>query len=285
MVVAIPLTLHIQLANLAFGFDIAIPIILLLAAVGGYWLAHHDMHPIQNITRTARHITATDMHQRLHIQRRDEFGELGDTIDQMLDRLERAFQRQRQFTADASHELHTPLTIVNLQASRALGQLLSSQEYRQAFTIILQENASMSRLVNNLLTQAWADSGQASVAREALDLGEVIFEAVERLAPIAQQNNIAITLASFPEMNMRGDRAYLIQLFTNIIENALKYGRGITRQVRIDASVQNDNGQTSVAIHIIDDGPGIAPEHLPHLFDRFYRVKPSPNAPSGQSKR
>jgi signal transduction histidine kinase len=126
--------------------------------------------------------------------------------------------------------------------------------------------------VNDLLSLARADSGQASIARDTLDLGEVIFDAVERLAPLAQQNGTAITIAPLPEMGLQGDRDDLCQLFTNIIENALKHGHGIARQAQIDASLHNDNGRASATIRVADDGPGIAPEHLPHLFDRFYQV-------------
>jgi two-component system, OmpR family, sensor kinase len=272
MVVAIPSTLSRQLADLALGFAVAIPIVLVLSTGGGYWLARHAMRPIQSITRTAQDISVTDLHRRLRIRRRDEFGELGATIDQMLERLEGAFLRQRQFTADASHELRTPLTIVSLQASRALEQPLTPQEYRQTLAVILQESASMSRLVNDLLTLARADSGQVSMTQDTLDLGEIIFDAVERLAPLAQQNGTAIAIAPLPEMAVQGDRDYLCQLFTNIIENALKHGQGIARQVQIAASLPINKGQPSVAIRVADDGPGIAPEHLPHLFDRFYQV-------------
>ncbi len=269
MGVAIPSTLSRQLADLALGFAFAIPIVLVLSTGGGYWLAQHAMRPIQSITRTAQDISATDLHRRLRLRRRDEFGELGAPIDQMLERLEGAFLRQRQFTADASHELRTPLTIVSLQASRGLEQPVTPQEYRQTLAVILQESASMSRLVNDLLTLARADSGQASMALDTLDLGDSIFDAVERLAPLAQQNGTAITIAPLPEMGIQGDRDYRCQLFTTIIENALKHGQGIARQVQIAASLP---GQASVAIQVADDGPGIAPEHLPHLFDRFYQV-------------
>jgi signal transduction histidine kinase len=130
----------------------------------------------------------------------------------------------------------------------------------------------MSRLVNDLLTLARADSGQASMTQDTLDLGEIIFDAVERLAPLAQQNGTAIAIAPLPEMGVQGDRDYLCQLFTNIIENALKHGQGSARQVLIAASLPINKGQPSVAIRVADDGPGIAPEHLPHLFDRFYQV-------------
>jgi two-component system OmpR family sensor kinase len=134
-----------QLRMLALGLATAIPVVLVLSTGGGYWLAQHAMRSVRSITRTAQEISATDLHRRLRIKRRDEFGELGATIDQMLERLEDDFLRQRQFTADASHELRTPLTIVNLQASRGLEQPLTPEEYRQTLTVILQENAGMSR--------------------------------------------------------------------------------------------------------------------------------------------
>jgi signal transduction histidine kinase len=116
---------------------------LLLAAIGGYWLAGKALRPVKMITRTANEINATDLRRRLHLQRRDEFGELAATFDQMLARLEAAFKRQAQFTADASHELRTPLTIIDLEINRALTQCEQPDDYRQVLEQIQAENEQM----------------------------------------------------------------------------------------------------------------------------------------------
>ncbi|TMD27292.1 MAG: HAMP domain-containing protein [Chloroflexi bacterium] len=124
---------------------------LLVAAIGGYWLAGKALRPVKMITRTANEISATDLRRRLHLQSRDEFGELAATFDHMLARLEAAFKRQAQFTADASHELRTPLTIIDLEINRALTQLEQPEAYRHVLEQIQAENEQMTATVNSLL--------------------------------------------------------------------------------------------------------------------------------------
>src|SRR5581483_6418323 len=124
---------------------------LLVAAIGGYWLAGKALRPVNMITRMANEIHATDLRRRLHLRRRDEFGKLAATFDQMLARLEAAFKRQTQFTADASHELRTPLTIINLEITRALIQCELPEAYRRVLEQIQAENEQMTAIVNSLL--------------------------------------------------------------------------------------------------------------------------------------
>lgn len=263
------------LNDLSSILALAAPLCLLLAGVGGYWLAGRTLRPVQTITRTAQQISETDLHRRLNLKQRDELGELGGTFDGMLERLEAAFERQRQFTADASHELRTPLTIVDLEAGRALSHELTPQENRQIMTVIQQENRHMARLVNDLLMLARADGGQSKLKHETVELSEVVVDTVERLAPQAQRSGMSIKMAPLPELKMRGDSIYLMQLLTNIVENALKYGAGVGTRVEIDLVRQYKEGEVWARLRIRDDGPGIDPEHLPHLFERFYRVDQS----------
>jgi two-component system, OmpR family, sensor kinase len=263
------------LNDLSSILALAAPLCLLLSGVGGYWLAGRTLRPVQTITRTAQQISETDLHRRLNLKQRDELGELGGTFDGMLARLEAAFERQRQFTADASHELRTPLTIVDLEAGRALSHELTPQENRQIMTVIQQENRHMARLVNDLLMLARADSGQSKLKHETVDLSEVVVDTVERLAPQAQQSGMSIRMAPLPELTMRGDHIYLMQLLTNIVENALKYSAGVGTQVEIDLVRQYREGEGWARLRIRDDGPGIDQEHLSHLFERFYRVDQS----------
>ncbi len=135
---------------------------LLVAAIGGYWLAGKALRPVKLITRMANEMSATGLRRRLHLQRRDEFGELAATFDHMLARLEAAFKRQTQFTADASHELRTPLTIIDLEINRALTQLEQPEDYRHVLEQIQAENAQMTAIVNSLLLLARADTGQVT---------------------------------------------------------------------------------------------------------------------------
>jgi signal transduction histidine kinase len=272
LVIGFPSDIPQQQQQLLVILVVALPAILLLSTGGGFWLANHAMRPVHAIARTAQQISEGDLRQRLHLARRDEVGELAATFDHMLDRLEEAFERQRQFTADASHELRTPLTIIDLEANRALTQALTPGEYQQAIALIQQENRTMTCLVNDLLTLARADSGQALFKREAVDLSEVVLEVVERLTLLASRQGMTITVGDLPELVLAGDRQYLAQAVTNLIENSLKHGAPVGGEVSIAMGSEYKNTQPWVRLRVSDNGPGIAVEHLPHLFERFYRV-------------
>jgi len=245
---------------------------LAIALLGGYWLASRAMAPVHTITRTARSISESDLHQRLNLGTQDELGELADTFDAMLERLEAAFDRQRQFTADASHELRTPLTIVSLEADQALARRRSVDEYERALAVIKSENKFMSRLVNDLLTLARMDAGQTQMKFEPLDLGDLALDVIDRLTSIASRAGVELHVGEFPAVEVNGDSQYLTQLITNLVENAIKYAGGRGHHVRVETGQKMIAGQPAGWLQVEDDGPGIPAEHLPHLFDRFYRV-------------
>ncbi len=241
----------------------------LVATIGGYWLAGKALRPVKMITQMANEINATDLRRRLHFKRRDEFGELAATFDQMLARLEAAFKRQTQFTADASHELRTPLTIIDLEINRALTQLERPEEYRQILEQIRAENTQMTYIVNNLLTLARADSSQLVLQREVGDVSDIALACVERLLSLAQQSHITLSTGALPELLVCGDPQYLSRMFMNLIENAIKYTSGIGTRVHVELACEQERW---AVVRVQDDGPGIAEEHLPSLFERFYRV-------------
>jgi heavy metal sensor kinase len=239
-----------------------------VALGGGLWLADRAMRPVQTIMQAARTISETDLNRRLNLKGRDELAELANTFDGMLARLQAAFERQRQFVADASHELRTPLTIVNLESSRALASKRSADEYQRALGVIRSENEFMSHLVGDLLTLARMDAGQMAMEKTPLDLSDIALEAVERLAPLAERKNVRLETGDLPEVNLLGDRRYLLQMLSNLVENGIKYTGGAEKRVRVETGLEGD----SAWVRVSDTGEGIPPEHLPHVFDRFYRV-------------
>src|SRR3989440_11104039 len=228
---------HISLPQTGLQIFLLGLAILMFITAGGYWLAIRAMGPVRLITQTAQEIGRTDLNRRFHLKRRDELGELADTFDEMLNRLEAVLSRQRQFTADASHELRTPLSILNVAASRALSQgnrpenyeqaLDRIEAYRQELSIIQSETDHMTRLVNDLLLLARADTGQVIFTPQEVDVSEVTLEVVERLAPLAHQRAIELAFGEFPELRVRGDRILLTLMMSNLIENAIKYTAGI----------------------------------------------------------
>src|SRR6266487_3439117 len=242
---------------------------LLVAAVGGYWLAGKALRPVKMITRMANEINATDLRRRLHLQRRDEFGELAATFDHMLARLEAAFKRQAQFTADASHELRTPLTIIDLEINRALTQLEQPEAYRHVLEQIQAENEQMTATVNSLLLLARADTGQMTLDLREVDLSDIALASVERLLPLARQSQVTLATGDLPEVLVRGDPQYLGQVVANLIENGIKYTSGIGKRVYVEMAIERKRWGV---VRVQDDGPGISEEHLPSLFERFYRV-------------
>jgi heavy metal sensor kinase len=243
--------------------------IAVVSTLVGYWLASMAIRPVQQITQMANEITATDLRRRLHLPRRDEFGALAATFDQMLARLEAAFKRQSQFTADASHELRTPLTIMSLDINRALTQEQTPDGYRQILEQIQDENAHMAEIVNNLLLLARADTGQIALHQETVDLADIALECIERLMPLARQQQVTLATGTLPEILVAGDRHYLSRMVTNLVENGIKYTSGIGTRVTVEVSA--GQGDRWAVLRVQDDGPGIADEHLPYLFDRFYR--------------
>lgn len=247
--------------------------ILSLSTIGGYWLSLRAMRPVSLLTQAANEIGETDLSRRIPLQTHDELGMLAMTFNRMLSRLEAAFERQRQFTSDASHELRTPLSIIDLEVSRGLAQSRSAEAYEQILRTIQAESTHMTRLINDLLTLGRADSNNISLHLEPLDLSDIALEVIERLSPLARQQQIELRPGELPELPVCGDRLQLCQAMTNLVENAIKYSSGTGSFVSLNLSRREVPGGNDLGIiRITDNGPGIAASHLPHLFDRFYQV-------------
>ena len=242
------------------------PLLVLLAALGGFLLASRTLAPIDHITRTARRISAEDLSARLNLPAtNDEVGRLAATFDQMLGRLEGAFRRERQFTADASHELRTPLTALQVILGVVREKRRSSADYRQALSDISEEVDRLRALTEDLLLLAREDRRQTAV-REAVNLSEMLGDVTDSLRPLAETKGLALECAVPSDMVLHGDSDALIRLFVNLVDNAVKFTeRG---SIRVCARPEAQG----FLVTVTDTGIGIPAEHLPHVFDRFYRA-------------
>jgi signal transduction histidine kinase len=272
LILATPHPASPELSMLLLTMAVVGSIVLVLSAAGGYWLARRAMRPVQAITRAAAEIGDGDLRRRLDSTSTDELGQLCQTFDRMLDRLSAAFDRERQFTSDASHELRTPLSIVDLEVTRALAVRRTVEEYRSALSVIRAETDVMTQLVSGLLTLARADAGRARLSWESLDLGDLSLEIVERLLPLSKNAGVRLETGALPEILIRGDRILIGQLVANLVENAIKYTSGVGSRVKVTVGERREGNREWAWVCVEDDGPGIAPEDGPRVFERFYRV-------------
>lgn len=258
---------------------LGIPLLLLLAGLGGYFLADRALHPIKKIAHTAQEITAQDLSSRLaYIGSLDEIGELAKTFDQMLERLQSSFERERRFIDDAAHELRTPLTVLKGQIEVALNWSRTPAEYEEKLQELLSQVDQLIRLSNALLFLSRSDQNQLSFAPASFNLREPLEVLVEQIRPLANEKSLSINTKMPSEIPVYGDHDHLISLFINMLDNALKY-TPIGGQITIEA----DNGEGGSQVHIHNTGARIPPQHLSHLFERFYRVDADRSSQTGGS--
>lgn len=258
---------------------ITAPVCLGAALGGGYFLARHALAPVDRMTEAAKQITAERLDQRLAVTNSgDELGRLAETLNGMIERLERSFREMQRFTADASHELRTPISIVRAEAEVALGKPLDETEKQNLLGSILEECERLSRITDQLLTLSREEAGIGQAPRDAVDLAELIADVAEVMRPLSAVKEQQLQVESGGAAIVSGDPARLRQVFYNLLDNAIKYTPKGGRIV-----VATETADASIRVTVRDSGVGIPAEHLPHVFERFYRVDKARSRAEGGS--
>jgi len=269
--------------QLRWALGLTSPLLLILACISGYWMSGRALRPVEEIDQTVRRIGSHTLTERLHLRNTDdELDRLSVTINQMLERLESAFRLVVQFTADASHELRTPVAIIRTTAEVIRGSRRTPEEYEEAWDQVVLQSERMSRLVDDLLLLARADAGRSDVSFEDIDLAEIVSGVTAEVKVLAHASGLELAKSAPPLCPAFGDPDAIRRLLLILLDNAIKYTpRGGRIDVRLDVS-ESPEGRTAV-IAVSDTGTGIEPEHLPRVFDRFYRVSMDRSRKTGGS--
>lgn len=239
-----------------------------VAALGSWWVAGAALRPVDRITSAARSISAGALSRRLALRGPDdELHRLGAAFDDMIDRLRHAFERERQFTADAAHELRTPLTVLQGEIEVALRKPRTAQEYRESFVALRIEVLRLSQLVGDLLLLARADAGGEALPTDAVDLCSLLAQVADRCTDAAATQGTAIRLEGPDRAIIAANSDGLSRALSNMIDNALRHTKaGDT--IELGWRLADDGA----IIEVTDTASGIAPEHVPYIFGRFYRA-------------
>ncbi len=265
-----------QLHQLAAWLVVAGVALVVFGLAGGWWVAGHTLQPISHISEAAQQIAGGDLSRRIDVHETEsELGQLVTVLNRTFDRLEKSFAQQTRFTADASHELRTPIAVMLTQIQLACSRPRDAEYYRQTLETCGRAAERMRVLVNNLLELARVDSGEFALTRADCDLARVARESLEFIAPLARQKNAAIR-DSLESVTINGDAARLGQVVINLLSNALQHNAD---GVEVSLTVQRKDA--NAILRVADNGAGIPAEALPQLFDRFFRGDQSRSRASG----
>jgi heavy metal sensor kinase len=245
------------------------PALLIAAAIGGYWISSRALAPVDRIAAAAESISISNLSQRLDVpQSADELQRLSETLNRMLARLNSSVQRMSQFTADASHELRAPVALIRTTAELAVNGGRSIEEYHADMVQVLAEAERTSRVIDSLLILARADSGEDGLEMEPVDLTVSVREAAEQSRGLAKDHSVSVDVCT-PDhpVVVRGDSDGLRRLVFILVDNAVKY----THSGGLIKVLVETNGPHAIC-SVEDSGPGISPDDLEHVFDRFWRA-------------
>lgn len=256
------------LRRLRRDFFAGVPLILLLASIGGYFLARKSLSPIALMDQQTRRITAENLSARLDVlNARDELGALATTINELLERLENSFQEQQRFVADASHELRTPLAVLRGATEVALSQSRSPDEYKASLALIQDEAERLSRIVEDLFLLARQPLDRPVILKESVRLERIVVECARAARVLAARKNLQLTVDAETAVSLQGDHELLQRMILNLLDNAVKYTPA-GGAVSIELTANNGDAQ----VRVRDNGIGIPTRDQPFVFNRFYRV-------------
>lgn len=243
---------------------------LLLLASGSalaYWLADRTLRPVRTIASLAREISEHDLHRRVDVKATDdELGELVETFNAMLARLEAAFDGLRRFTADASHELRSPLALMRSELERGLARTRTAEEYREVLQSALRDVEHLATLVDQLLVLTQSDAGTLRLVRESVDVADFLYESAARWGAAAEEKEVSIEVDAPASGSVLADPALLRRVVDNLLANAIRHAPPFS-VIRLRA-LRNGPG---LDLEVADEGPGIPSEFRPRLFKRFAR--------------
>ncbi len=258
---------------------IGLPLALIVATLGGYWLAGRLLSPVGKMTDKAHRISSHNLHERLPVDNpADELGQLALTFNNLLDRIEDSFNRLKQFTYDAAHELRTPLTAIRSTGEVALQDPQSKENYREIIGSILEENNRLTHLVNSLLFLSRADSDAYKLTREPVDLTRLIAQTIDFILPLAEEKKQQILFEDKEPVHIQADKTLFRQALLNLLDNAIKYAPGES-VITVRLKVPGHN----VQVEVTDMGTPIPADRKEKIFERFYRLDKSRSKELGGS--
>ncbi len=259
-------------SSMQFVIIILLPFMVVLAAFGGYLIVRRSFAPADKVIATAGDIAdSNDLSKRIGLgEGSDEIHQMASAFDSMLERLEAAFEKEKQFTSDASHELRTPISVILAEADYAQNHTSEPEKMDEAIAVISRQGEKMSRLVSELLTLARSDKGTLKINKESFNLAELGEMVLSTMEDKAAEKSISLTLKSSDDITVNADQGMLARLMINLVSNAISYGKNGGFVI---LRISRHEGNAVIAVE--DNGKGISSEHLGRIWDRFYQVDPS----------